>query len=332
MNESGQPQNVIVELVVPRSATDAAVGQLWMMGTTGIEERDLVDQPDQLMLRAGFDNATAADDALAAMAQPAGAVPFQEVGRLTPDGSELEPANRFAATVTVGDRLVVAPSHRRANEEGHHASSTLVTIDAARSFGHGGHPTTQLALQALVELVGPATPRMPGTPDELTGEGPKPEPSDGGQKLPTITSMIDVGCGSGVVAISALKLGVARAVGIDTNIDAINASRANAIANRVEDRLGLVHNDLANLTIGQTGTFPLVVANLEAPILEVLASRLLDLTQPGGFLVLSGLLEERWTTLAPSFLRTRRVVQPVRTPVLDGWISPVLRLTEPPSG
>ncbi len=103
--------------------------------------------------------------------------------------------------------------------------------------------------------------------------------------------MLDYGCGSGILAIAALKLGAARAVGVDLDAQAVTASRDNAIANQVENArfyLPDAANDAENRS-----QYDLVVANILTNPLRLLAPLLADATRQGGQIVLSGILESQ---------------------------------------
>jgi ribosomal protein L11 methyltransferase len=107
-------------------------------------------------------------------------------------------------------------------------------------------------------------------------------------------ALIDIGCGSGILAIAALKLGVRRALGVDVDPQAVEAARQNATLNGVLDCLetgvGSVEEILAgNYSICEA---PLVVANILAPVLvRLLQGGMANLVSKGGFLLLSGILE-----------------------------------------
>jgi ribosomal protein L11 methyltransferase len=136
-----------------------------------------------------------------------------------------------------------------------------VVVDPGRAFGSGAHASTRLALAALV-AAGPAG----------------------------VARVVDVGCGSGVLAIAALLLGARGAVGIDVDPAARTATRANAERNGVAGRLDVLP------TLGaahEQGRGDLVVANILAPVLVELARKVAALVGPGGTLVLSGFLDEQ---------------------------------------
>ena len=99
--------------------------------------------------------------------------------------------------------------------------------------------------------------------------------------------MLDYGCGSGILAIAAIKLGAAHAIGVDVDLQAVIASRDNAIANQVENVRFYLPDDAPQ------SSYDLVVANILTNPLRMLAPLLAKATRPGGQIVLSGILEEQ---------------------------------------
>ena len=97
-------------------------------------------------------------------------------------------------------------------------------------------------------------------------------------------NLVDVGCGSGVLALAGLKLGVQKALALDIDPGAIITSRANAELNRLENRLLLVRGSAESVA----GCFDLVVANLPMQVLKEKLTELLRLSKKGGTLILSG--------------------------------------------
>lgn len=129
-------------------------------------------------------------------------------------------------------------------------------LDPGQAFGTGSHPTTRLCLQWLAEH------RPDGT-------------------------VLDYGCGSGILAIAARMLGAARVVGVDLDPAAVSTAQENARANAVDATFGLP--DLAEAQ----GRFDVVIANILTRPLILLAPLLLSRLRPGGRLVLSGILERQ---------------------------------------
>ena len=142
------------------------------------------------------------------------------------------------------------------------SSATVLLIDPRRAFGFD-HPTTRLVLADVDRLV------VPGD------------------------SVLDVGCGSGILGIGALLLGAQTAIGIDIEADAMIATHENAFLNQVGDRFA------ASLEWSATAaTYNLVLANLLAPILRELAPPITESLAPNSILVASGLLVGQWETVA----------------------------------
>jgi ribosomal protein L11 methyltransferase len=165
--------------------------------------------------------------------------------------------------IPIGERLIIVPAWLESPEP----KRIPIKIDPGMAFGTGTHPTTQLCL----ELLETYTPR------------------DG--------DVIDVGCGSGILSIAALKLGARFALGVDIDEASVKASRENANANAIpveqfDIGLGSVTEVLADgFRVQNT---PLVVANILAPIIiRLFGLGLADLLAPGGWIILSGILAEQ---------------------------------------
>ena len=109
--------------------------------------------------------------------------------------------------------------------------------------------------------------------------------------------LLDIGSGSGVLALAGLTLGVAQALGVDPDPAALAAARHNARLNGLSRRLELTDKPLDQLD----GAYPLVVANLTGPLLQSLGPKIIDLLSPGGRLIVSGLLIEELPTVRSAF-------------------------------
>ncbi|MCE8034742.1 50S ribosomal protein L11 methyltransferase [Halomonas sp. MCCC 1A11057] len=158
----------------------------------------------------------------------------------------------------MGQRLWIVPSWHEPPD----LDAVNLHLDPGLAFGTGTHPTTALCLEWLDGLA---------VASELDG-----------------LEVLDVGCGSGILAIAALKLGAAMATGTDIDPQALQASRDNAIRNDVaEHELTLCYPE--QLAAGRR--FPLVIANILAGPLVELAPTIAGHVSPGGRLALSGILE-----------------------------------------
>ena len=175
----------------------------------------------------------------------------------------------FHRPVTVGGRLHVRPPW--AARPAAQAAVADIVIDPNQAFGTGAHDTTRLCLEALLELAG----------------------SRGASQR---AGLVDLGCGSGVLAIAAAKLGWAPVLAVDHEHEAVAAARDNAAANgaQVEVR----HEDL--LHGGPVPSAPTVVANLLRPLLEHLAGSAFE-GEPPRVLVASGLLRGEADPIAAAF-------------------------------
>jgi ribosomal protein L11 methyltransferase len=149
------------------------------------------------------------------------------------------------------------------------ARSDALIVDPGRAFGTGTHETTRLCLEALGRL------------------------ADG----PGLGRVIDIGTGSGLLAIAALRLGATTAVGVDNDRDALSGARHHATLNRV--RLGLLAGDGGRAI--RPASFDTVLANLMAPLLLERRAELDGLRAPHGRLVLSGLLLEDLALLREAY-------------------------------
>jgi ribosomal protein L11 methyltransferase len=164
--------------------------------------------------------------------------------------------------VPIGKRLIIVPAWLESPDE----TRIPIRIDPGMAFGTGTHPTTQLCLELL---------------ETYTPKG---------------DYVFDIGCGSGILSIAALKLGAAHAYGVDVEPEAIPASQKNATTNSVVDQLEITLGSIDEIKGGvfEVQQAPLVLANIIAPVLKrLLDADLSDLIAPEGVLILSGILEEQ---------------------------------------
>lgn len=168
----------------------------------------------------------------------------------------------------VGRRLVIRPTWRRHRRR---PGDVVLALDPGMAFGTGLHPTTRLCLAAL---------------EPLAADGRLAE-----------ARVLDVGCGSGILAIAALRLGAATALGVDTDPIAIESTMANARRNRLVRRMAARVGSLPS----DAGPFDVVLANLIAGVLVPLAPGLRDALRVGGALVASGIFIDREDEVRAAF-------------------------------
>lgn len=266
-------------VAVPVEHVDVASDVLWQLGVRAIEERPVPDGGVVELWTAVGDEPAAVDRAVAALA-----------GRFGHRIVDVESAaantwRDFASPMWVSEHLVVVPAWQEIDV----ADDVLVvSIEPGGAFGLGDHPTTLLSLRAVAGLVH-------GDADVL-----------------------DVGCGTGVVAIAAARLQDRAVRAIDIAAAAVEATVDNAARNGVADRVVADATPLALVD----GDFDVVVANILAPVLIELAGDLRRVTRPGGRLVISGILADAHAHVIDAL--GPMVVE--RTEVIDGWACVVLSL------
>jgi ribosomal protein L11 methyltransferase len=174
----------------------------------------------------------------------------------------------YFPVLRVGRRVVIRPTWRRHRAR---TGDVVVAMDPGMAFGTGLHPTTRLCLAGL---------------EPLADDGRLAE-----------ARVLDVGCGSGVLAIAAVLLGAASASGVDIDPIAIEATEANAARN---DLTGRVTARVGSLPGGEP-PFDIVLANLIAGVLVPLAPALRDEMRPGGTLLASGIFIDREAEVRTAF-------------------------------
>lgn len=166
----------------------------------------------------------------------------------------------------VGERLWLEPSWSSPEEKaGRREGDIVLTLDPGMAFGTGLHPTTQMCLQALEQLVQPEM------------------------------AVLDVGTGSGILAVAAARLGAGEILGVDTDEQAVRAARENARLNQVSAQITIREGSLGSVV---AHSWDLVVVNILAPVIvQMLAEAgLLRYVAPaGGRLLLSGIVEPQLT-------------------------------------
>lgn len=296
-----------VSVSTPADGVELVADLLWTFEPVAVEER--AGQPGPggeptVVVRTGFADRSVAQAAAEAVTSrgwgPA------DVTAVVDDGltgwrahARVEDAPPFAVVPAWLDR-----DETSATVNGLTGPARIVlALDPGSTFGSGSHPTTRLVLSRLAALV-------------TTG-----------------VRVLDVGCGSGVLAVGAALLG-AEAVGLDVDPASGRTTRTNAERNGVADRVRFDTRPLADLaTDCRAGSprFEVVAANLLAPVIDELADDLLDVVATGGALVVSGLLADRWPTgVARLVALDRMVVEAVDEEA--GWVAVTLRRPPDPVG
>lgn len=269
-------------VTVPSAEAELAADALWALGVVAVEERALDGSSVELWTSIGEGGGDGAGDDRAAdvLGRPGWAWRFAEV-----DESVADSWRAFAQPVEAAPGIVICPAWQATDlpigvGEG---GSIVIAIEPGASFGLGDHPTTMLCVRALAGYV-------------RRGD-----------------DVLDVGCGSGVLSIAALRLGAAQAFAIDIADAAVEATAHNAVLNGVQ--VDASTQSLADVE----GAYDVVVANILAPVLVELAADLRRVT--GRVLILSGVLDGRFEHVVDAL----SPMEVVDVEVIDGWASVVLR-------
>jgi ribosomal protein L11 methyltransferase len=260
-------------LELPEADAELASSELFDAGADGVEIRDAATAPMPGLARPAAGRAIlVAFFASRPVAEAARAARGGEVAEVPDqDWSETWKAGFHAFSV---GRVFVRPSWIDAPVP---AGAVEIVLDPGMAFGTGTHPTTSLCLAALAELVGPGA------------------------------AVLDVGTGSGLLAIAAAKLGAARAAGTENDPVALAVARENAERNGVALELRLASPNAV------PGTFDLVVANILANTLVELAPAVASKVAPGGTLLLSGILAGQEAEVRAAYVAQGLVAAPDRS-------------------
>ncbi|MDI9570096.1 MAG: 50S ribosomal protein L11 methyltransferase [Pseudomonadota bacterium] len=220
---------------------------------------------------------------------------LDELGRLFPDlprpswrsdwiadSNWGEEWKKYFKPLRVTRNIIIKPTWERFSPGGH---DILIEIDPGMAFGTGQHPSTRMCLQAMEDLI-------------LQDRAARSR------------RVLDVGTGTGILGIAAAKLGAGKVVCVDIDKQAVAIAGENVRMNDVEDRVDVLHRDVVTLS----ESFDLIVANLTAKMLLKLRPRLVDLLRRGGFLVISGIIEQdtegiEYHFLAEPFALHRTIVE-----------------------
>ena len=257
--------------------------QAWEIAHVDLIEQELLDKPRDVVIVHMY---------LAPDENPAEVLPLfrqrlDDAGveyNLNTEGVEQEDWQnawkQYYHAMGIGRRLAIVPGW-----EEYDTDRTVITMDPGMAFGTGTHETTSLCLEPLDELV------------------------QGGER------MLDIGTGSGILAIAALKLGAKEAEGVDIDPMCVRTSGENARRNGVADRLTVLVGDLSDKA---SGVYNIITANIVAAAILSLAPAVPALMAPGAKFIASGIIDERRDEVLDGLKAAG--LRPVQVKEKRGWV------------
>jgi ribosomal protein L11 methyltransferase len=278
-----EPRFPFVAVDIDPERVDEVSGQLFELGAQGVEERDATTlvkgQAGKVTLVASFETHEEAREAMEAIAE------------LSPRLEEIvgdawrDAWKAHFRPFEIAPGIVIRPPWEAYDGP----APRVLELEPSRAFGTGLHETTSLVTGVLAKHEA-----------ELAGK-----------------EVLDVGTGSGILALVALLLGAAKARATDIDPEAIEVTRENAVRNRMEARVVADTTDLEGLE----GTWPFVLANIEARVLVPMAKAMIARVAPGGLLVLSGILVPQKDDVVSAYAKLELLDAPTK----GEWIALVFR-------
>jgi ribosomal protein L11 methyltransferase len=277
-----------VVVSAPADEAELAAEVLWSLGVVAIEERHLQGSVVELWTSLGE-----GDEGLEALGIAVDARwPWRTV---EVDERVADTWREHATAVHIDDELVVVPAWRDDLGGPTDVGRVVLAIEPGSTFGLGDHPTTRACLLALRREIT----RRPGA------------------------CVLDVGCGSGILSIAAVRFGAANAVALDIAPAAVPITNDNARRNGVEGAISVSTAPLEAVD----GRYDVVVANILAPTLVELADELMARVAADGVLIISGILAERHDHV----LHALHDLEVTHVDVIEGWATVSLEPAQPPA-
>lgn len=281
----GTADKPCLDAVLEAGIADAVADRLVELGATAIEQRDestmVRTRAGTVEISAGFDDAKTRDLAVAALAAEGISAVAADVG----DDGWSSRWREFFRPVVLDALQIVTPWM-----DPPRGDLRTITLDPGQAFGTGGHATTRLVLKLLEDR------------------------ARGGRLPPDV---LDVGTGSGILAVAAALLGARRVLGVDIDDEAVRAATSNLESNGVADRVEVRAGTAADVE----GCFPLVLANIELRAFEHDGAEIARRVAGGGELLVSGLLAGQ----EEACLAALGALEIVESRAEDGWIALALR-------
>jgi ribosomal protein L11 methyltransferase len=268
---------------------DIISGLLIEMGSGGVQAEDI--KPDKVRLSAYFPLDDTIGDQVFKLRKL-----LDNMRELNPDFGDpqillesldesdwKESWKSFFKPLPVGERIIIHPSWEKADFS---ARDVRIQIDPGMAFGTGSHSTTVLSLQLLERAI------------------------KGGEKV------VDVGTGSGILAIASVKLGAKSVLAIDVDMKSVEIAKENSRKNGVSDKIDVICGDLVTVIKGK---FDVMVSNILTKILLPMIPYVRAYLNPGGYLILSGIMESEAYEIDSSLKNEGFII--LETPLHEEWIA-----------
>jgi ribosomal protein L11 methyltransferase len=279
----------ILIVVVPEADADRASAELFALGATGIEVRDATTLEKGTLgsetLVASFES----DDEAGAAKESLPSEWNAKVDAIIGD-AWLDEYKKYFHPFALCRGIVVRPPWEAYEAK---VAEKVLLLEPGRAFGTGLHETTSLVAEALADHA-----------QELDGR-----------------SVLDVGTGSGILALVALLLGAARARAIDVDADAVRVANENAERNGLASRFDGDTTPLGRIK----ERFPIILVNIEASVLGPMKGEIVRHAEPGALVVLSGILAPPASAQVTDLLATYGRFEPLETKLRGEWAALVLR-------
>ncbi len=198
---------------------------------------------------------------------------IQWYGKVVYEEDWSESWKAYFKPLKIGEKIVVSPSWEKYVPA---KNEILISIDPGRAFGVGTHPTTSMCVRAIERIA------------EKMSKDSKES-----------WNFCDVGCGTGILAIVAAKLGAEKVLAVDIDPVAVQVARANCEKNAVMDKVEILKGSVDKIN----GKYSCIAANLTSKLLLNLAPSFKNILQPGGRLILSGMLDSEVDQIDRVFLK-----------------------------
>lgn len=184
-------------------------------------------------------------------------IPFEAGSSGVDDTDWNENWKKYFHTIEIGEKLAVVPSWENYENR---QNRTVLSIDPGAAFGTGTHATTSLCLELLQDFV------------------------------KNDTKMLDIGCGSGILALASVLLGAEKAFGVDIDAQSVKTAKENAVINKIDNKVGFEVGDLTEVV---SGKYDVICANIVADVIIRLLPDAKNFMTDGGVLVVSGIIDIR---------------------------------------